>query len=111
MLYINWSYRELAERERELAAISVGGARELERQQAASAAQDATLARAHVANSGRVVAIARELTRAGSWVIVTRERTSGSGAFQGVPAAYHVTLARLARLPGGYAVSEWLAQS
>ncbi len=45
------------------------------------------------------------------WVIVTREQTGGDTQYEGLPAAYHVTLAKLASVPGGYAVSEWLPQS
>ena len=45
------------------------------------------------------------------WTIVTREQTSGAGEYEGLPAAYHVTLAKLAAVGGGYAVSEWLPQS
>ena len=46
------------------------------------------------------------------WVLVTREQTGGrQRTTKGFPPAYHVTLAQLAALPGGYAVSEWLPQS
>ena len=44
-------------------------------------------------------------------MIVTREQTGGDTQYEGLPAAYHVTLAQLASVPGGYAVSEWLPQS
>jgi hypothetical protein len=45
------------------------------------------------------------------WVIVTREQTGGDTQYEGLPAAYHVTLAQLARVPDGYAVSQWLPQN
>jgi hypothetical protein len=110
-LYVDWSYRDLTRRQRELAAISVGAARSAELQAAASGAADGTLRAAHLANSGTVVSIAQDHTQTGRWVIVTHEQTSGSGGYEGLPAAYHVTLARVASVPGGYAVSEWLPQS
>jgi hypothetical protein len=111
LLYVNWSYRDLTREQRTLAAISVGAARTAESQAAASSAADRTLSAAQLANSGTVVSLARDRTQPGLWVIVTREQTSGSGDYEGLPAAYHVTLARVAGVPGGYAVSEWLPQS
>jgi hypothetical protein len=110
-LYVNWSYRTLAGTQRTLAAMSVGPARLAEAQAAASTRADSTIARGHVWNSGRLVSVSREENRAGTWVLVTLERTGGSTQYQGLPAAYHVTLARVAGVPGGYAVSEWLPQT
>jgi hypothetical protein len=111
VLYVNWSYRTLTRDQRSLAAISVAGARRAELQAAASSAADSTLRASRLANSGTVVSIASDRTKAGSWVIVTHERTTGAGDYEGLPSTYHVTVARLARVPGGYAVSEWLPQS
>lgn len=110
-LYVNWSYRTLSADQHTLAAISVGAARLSERQAAASSQDDTTIAAGHVWNSGQVVSIAPELTRAGSWVIVTHEQTGGNTQYAGLPAAYHVALAQLASVAGGYAVQEWLPQS
>jgi len=110
-LYANWTYRDLTRRQRTLAAMAVGAARTAELQAAASSAADSTLTASHLANSGSVVSIAADRTQGGRWVIVTHEHTSGSGDYEGLPGAYHVTLARLASVPGGYAVSEWLPQS
>jgi adhesin HecA-like repeat protein len=111
LLYINWSYRDLTSRQRTLAAISVGAARTAESQAAASSAGDVTLGAAHLANSGSVVSITGDQAESGLWAIVTHEQTHGSGDYEGLPPAYHVTLARVTRVPGGYAVSEWLPQS
>jgi hypothetical protein len=110
-LYVNWSYRNLTREQRTLATISVGAARIAELQAAATSAADATLRAARIANRGTVVSIAQDQSQGGSWVIVTHEQTSGAGDYEGLPAAYHVTVARLASVPGGYAVSEWLPQS
>jgi hypothetical protein len=110
-LYSNWTYRTLTSDQRALAAMSVGAARLAEQQAAASSEADTTIARGRIWNSGQIVSIASDLARPGTWVIVTSEQTGGSTEYEGLPAAYHVTLARLARVPGGFAVSEWLPQS
>lgn len=110
-LYSNWTYRTLTSDQRALAGMSVGAARLAEQQAAASSGADTTIARGRIWNSGQIVSIAEDGTQPGTWVIVTREQTGGSGEYEGLPAAYHVTLARLARVPGGYAVSEWLPQN
>lgn len=110
-LYSNWTYRTLTADQRRLAAISVGAARLAEQQAAASSQADTTIARGRIWNSGQIVSIAGDLAEPGSWAIVTREQTGGSTQYEGLPASFHVTLARLARVPGGYAVSEWLPQN
>ncbi len=110
-LYSNWTYRTLTSDQRRLAAMSVGAARLAERQAAASSEADTTIARGHIWNSGQIVSIAGDLAQPGTWAIVTREQTGGSTQYEGLPASYHVTLARLAHVPGGWAVTEWLPQS
>jgi pyruvate/2-oxoglutarate dehydrogenase complex dihydrolipoamide acyltransferase (E2) component len=110
-LYSNWTYRTLTSDQRALAAMSVGAARLAEQQAEASSEADTTIARGRIWNSGQIVSIATDVSRPGTWDIVTREQTGGSTEYEGLPAAYHVTLARLARVPDGFAVSEWLPQS
>lgn len=110
-LYVNWSYQTLAATQRTLAAISIGSARQAEQQAAAASAGDPTIRQGAIHNSGQVLSVAPDLTTAGLWIIVTREQTGGNTQYEGLPASYHVTLARLARVDGGYAVSEWLPQS
>lgn len=110
-LYVNWTYRTLSAGQRTLAAISVGAARLSERQAAASSQDDTTIAAGHIWNSGQVTSIAPDLTSPDAWVIVTHEQTGGNTQYEGLPAAYHVTIAQLANVPGGYAVKEWLPQS
>ncbi len=110
-IYVNWTYENLTREQRTLAAISVGSARVAELQAAATSASDTTITEARIASHGAIVSIARDQARGGVWTIVTREQTSGAGDYEGLPSAYHVTTARLASVPGGYAVSEWLPQS
>jgi type IV pilus biogenesis protein CpaD/CtpE len=111
-LYSNWTYRTLSGDQRKLAAMSVGAARLGEQQAAASSQGDTTITRGQIWNSGQIVSITGDLTQPGIWVVVTREQTGGSTQYEGLPVSYHVTLARLARVPGGgYAVSEWLPQN
>jgi hypothetical protein len=110
-LYVNWTYQTLTSNQRTLAAISVGAARLAERQAAASSEADTTIARGHIYNQGQILSIAPDSLHPGMWVIVAREQTGGSSEYAGLPAAYHVTLAQLAHLSDGYAVSQWLPQS
>lgn len=110
-LYVNWSYRTLLAHQRTLAAMAVGAARLSERQAAASAQHDTTIARGHIYNRGKVVDVAPDSLRSGWWAIITREQTGGNSQYEGLPAAYHVTLAQVVPVPGGYAVEQWLPQS
>jgi hypothetical protein len=110
-IYMNWTYRTLNARQQELSGISVGSARLAERQAAAASAADGAIQRGKIHDSGEVLGVAPDQAQAGMWVVVTREQTSGGTQYEGLPAGYHVTLARLARVPRGYAVSEWLPQS
>jgi len=110
-LYTNWSYKTLSATQRTLAAMAVGPARLAERQAAATSAADSTIPQGHIENTGQLVGVARDLSRPGLWVIVTREQTSGSTQYEGLPASYHVTLARVQPVAGGWSVEEWLPQS
>jgi hypothetical protein len=109
--YSNWTYRTLSSDQRGLAAMSVGAARLAERQAAAASQADTTITRGHIWNSGQIISITGDLAQPGTWAVVTREQTGGGAQYEGLPASYHVTLARLARVPGGYAVSQWLPQN
>jgi hypothetical protein len=99
--YTNWTYRTLSADQRTLAAMSVGAARLAERQAAASSQSDTTIARGHIYNQGQIVSIARDLASTNSWVIVTHEQTGGDTQYEGLAAAFHVTIAHLASVPGG----------
>jgi hypothetical protein len=106
-LYTNWTYRTLSSNQQRLAAMSVSAARLAEQQAATSSRADTTIARGHIYNRGEILSIAPDELHRGTWVIVTREQTGGDTQYEGLPASYHVTLAQLAHVPGGYAVSQW----
>ena len=110
-LYINWSYQTLtaraADTRRDVGRRGATG-RAAGRGDQRGGHDDRSRT---LWNSGQIVSIAPDHARPGTWVIVTREQTGGYSEYEGLPAAYHVTLARLARVPGGFAVSEWLPQS
>lgn len=108
-LYMNWTYQTLAANQQKLATLAVGTARLTEQQAAHATAADTTITRAHLQSSGQLVSIAPDETEPGAWVIVTREQTSGSGEYEGLPASYHVTIAKLAHPSSGYAVESWEA--
>jgi hypothetical protein len=110
-LYTNWTYRTLSSNQQKLAEMSVAAARLAEQQAATSSRADTTITRGHIYNSGQILSIAPDASRPGMWVIVTREQTGGDTQYEGLPATYHVTLAQLARVPGGYAVSQWLPEN
>jgi hypothetical protein len=70
------------------------------------------LTQGKVVNRGQLVALApRRASRDGNYVLVTRETTSGTDTYNGLPPAYHVTLVTVEAVPGGYAISTWDPQS
>lgn len=107
-LSINWTADTLSANQRALARISIDGARQTALLAAERVARDDTLRRSQVSNSGRVISLAAGLASAGgSWVVVTRERTVGRDSYRGLPPTYHVTIAKLGRLAGGWVVTSW----
>lgn len=111
-LFGNWSYRTLSADQRRLAKIAVGAARLTEQQAAAGSTADHTLSQGRIWNQAQILSISTDRLQTGCWVIVTKERTgSDNGEYEGLPAADHVTIARVSRVHGGYAISEWSPQN
>jgi len=105
--YTNWTYRTLARDQQQLAASATGAAREGELQAAKQTARDRPLQRGHIFNVSELVSIAPRRGERGQWVVVTRERTGGDGEYSALQPAYHVTLATVQVVSGGWAVSSW----
>jgi hypothetical protein len=110
--YVNWTYKSLAADQARLAATAVGAARAAELQARAQTARDTPLQRAHIYNTGRIIAVSRAVDAGPQeWVAVTRERTGGDAEYAGIQAAFHVSLATVQAVPGGWAVSAWRPQA
>jgi hypothetical protein len=111
-LYINWTYRSLPSVQRRLAALAIGEARAAEAEASAKTAHDDTLRIGRVANRGTILSIApMRGARAGRFVVVTSERSSGaSSAYVGLSARPHVIYASAQQVYGGWAVSRWQPQ-
>lgn len=111
-LYVNWTYRTLAAHQHRLAAMSVGPARAAQLRAAAHTPADTELRQGRIRNTGTIATIGlRADTPAGSFVVVTHETTDGNSEYVGLKAAYHVTLARVQHVRGGWAVSDWQPQT
>jgi hypothetical protein len=112
--YINWRATTVSRTMRALEAISIGQARSEVALAATQTAQDYELRHGGVANSGTVEAVAPVLGRRDQYAVVTRERTTATNtsAYQGLPVAWHLTLATVTRLSSGaWVVSGWQPQS
>lgn len=109
--YINWTYKSIRADQTRLAQSAVGEARAAELQARAQTGRDTVLRRAHIYNAGTVISTGRVAGgRADEWVIVTREQTGGSEEYAGTQAGFHVTLATVQPVSGGWAVSTWRPQ-
>jgi len=112
LLYTNWNAQTVAGVQRQLASISLDGARAQALQAASSFQHDSTLLASKVTNTGTVISIAAGQGAArGRWVIVTSEATSGRGDYTGLPATVHVTYAQVSHQPTGWIVTEWSPQT
>jgi hypothetical protein len=111
-LSLNWTASGLVARERQLAALALGQARAQALQAAAGAARDPELTRSHVTNAGQLIAITPGVgVAAGRWVLVSRETTTGTGDYAGLPAALHVIYAQVTHTRQGWTVAQWSPQS
>jgi hypothetical protein len=130
-LYINWNAADVKRHLLELANECVGQARTAMSLQAAQTGADPELAQAGIANHGTVEAVAAlpgsgsgsspgsgNDSRSGSgaterYVVVTRESTTAtnSSAYQGLAAAWHLTVATVTRRSAGWVISGWQPES
>jgi hypothetical protein len=109
--YINWRGEQVAATLRALAAASVGQARSAMLLAAAQTKADPALSTNGIVNRGSVQALAPLRGQADKYAVVTLETTSGSAAYAGLPASWHVTIATVTERPGGWVVSGWQPQT
>jgi hypothetical protein len=111
--YINWGPQDVSATMSQLARASVGQARSEMALAAAETRGDTTLQQGGIANRGSVEAVAPLRGRPGSFVVVTRESTvaSQTNAYQGLAAAWHVTVATVLAVGKGpdrrWVISGW----
>jgi hypothetical protein len=114
MSYINWQADTVSAQLTALARTSVGQARSAMALQAAQTSSDYELKGGGLANQGTVEAVAPLAGGRGRYVVITRERTTATltSAYDGLKAAWHVTVATVTELsPGGWVVSGWQPES
>jgi hypothetical protein len=120
-VYINWTAVTVGTRLRALARASLGQARAEMRTEAQEVGRDRELHAGAIANAGVVESVAvlapRDGAQAGEpreYTVVTRERTSAArdGAYRGLVAEWHVSVATVTRLSDGlWVVSGWQPES
>ena len=111
--YSNWTAATVRDHLEALSEVSIGQARAAMRQAAAGVAGDYELHDAGIADSGTVEAVTPLPGHPHSYVVVTLQRTTATaGAFRGLPAAWHVTLAMVAPVGAGlWVLGVWQPQS
>jgi hypothetical protein len=108
--YINWNADSVSRVMAGLAARSIGQARSAMQLAAAHTAGDYELKRGGIANSGEVRAIAPLAGSPNHFVVVTLERTTATNtsAYQGLQAAWHLTIATVTQVGAGkWVLSGW----
>jgi hypothetical protein len=109
-LYINWTAETVADHMRVLAAATIGQARSAMALAATQTGRDYELQRGGIANSGTVEAVAPLRGHRDQYVVVTRETTTATNtnAYEGLGAAWHVTLATAVEVGAGqWTLSGW----
>ena len=111
--YINWTADTVVADMRGLASRSIGQARSTLELAAAQTASDYELQQGGISNSGAVEADAPLPSVGDEYVVVTRESTAASNttAYQGLQPAWHVAIATVTRVQGGWVVSGWQPES
>jgi hypothetical protein len=111
--YINWTAETVAADMRALAGRSIGQARSALELAAAQTASDYELQQGGISNSGQVEAVAPLPSSRDRYVVVTRESTAATNttAYQGLRPAWHVALATVSPLKGGWVLSGWQPES
>lgn len=111
--YINWTADTVAADMRALAGRSIGQARSALELAAAQTASDYELQQGGISNSGQVEAVARLPAGRDQYLVVTRESTAATNtnAYEGLRPAWHVMIATVSPVQGGWVVSGWQPES
>jgi hypothetical protein len=111
--YINWNAQTVAHDMLTLARECVGQARSAMQLAAAGTAGDYELQRGGIANHGAVEAVALLPGHGNQYVVVTLESTTATNtnAYEGLLPAWHVAVAGVAQLSGGWVVNSWQPES
>jgi hypothetical protein len=111
--YINWTADTVAADMHGLAARSIGQARSALELAAAQTASDYELQQGGISNSGEVEAVAPLPSRRAQYIVVTRESTAATNttAYQGLRPAWHVAIATVSPVQGGWVISGWQPES
>jgi hypothetical protein len=111
--YINWTADTVTADMRGLAARSIGQARSALELAAAQTASDYELQQGGISNSGTVEAVAPVPSAHDQYVVVTREATTATNttAYQGLRPAWHVAIATVSYVQGGWVLSGWQPES
>jgi hypothetical protein len=113
-VYVNWTAATVGSRLRALARASVGQARAEMTIEADEVGRDRELHAGEIANTGAVETVAAIAGDSEVYTVVTRERTSAArdGAYRGLPAVWHVSVATVTRRRDGlWVVSGWQPES
>jgi hypothetical protein len=111
--YINWTADTVVTDMRGLASRSIGQARSTLELAAAQTASDYELEQGGISNSGAVEAVAPLPSDGDRYIVVTRESTAATNttAYQGLRPAWHVAIATVSWVQGGWVVSGWQPES
>jgi hypothetical protein len=108
-IFINWDATDVAAQLSALAAQSIGQARSAMQLAAAQAGGDYELQQGGIANAGTIESIAPRPGHVGEYVVVTLEQTTATAttAYDGLRPGWHVAVATVARVQGGWALTGW----
>ncbi|MCW2953201.1 MAG: hypothetical protein JWQ48_2371 [Conexibacter sp.] len=109
---INWTWRDLAARQRTLAAGSVDQAHDQAQLLASTATNDYEMRRGKITHRGAVESIAPKPGTPDTYLVVTLEASgTETPSYQPARQSYHVTLAAVKQTtPGRWVVSTWKPQ-
>jgi hypothetical protein len=110
--YANWTARTVAFRLERLSQLAIGDASVSLAETAERSRADKDMVVVGAYNRGSVASVARETGGSDVYIVVTYEESGAQGGdYEGLPASYRVTLAKVQEIDGGWTVSSWEPQS